>query len=180
MAPYQVYQVEPSEPATTIPTPLGLANFQQAKPEKEDNLPLSPSLEAWLTCQAQTLDGKDRQGKVIKSAFGPKTFPKLPSLRADRFETSNSPSLLRAGQLPPEWHRLVSDQGRITPETVSFTRGEFREFNLKFRRFSPSFRIWIGGLPGIYNLTYLTVRVSSLLEPTLRGTAVQWRNSRYR
>ena len=34
--------------------------------------------------------------------------------------------------------------------------------------------------PKIYNLTYLTMRVSSLLEPTLRGTysspAVQWSN----
>ena len=42
-----------SEPAPTKPMSLGLANFQQAKPEKEGNLPLSPSLEAWLTCQAQ-------------------------------------------------------------------------------------------------------------------------------
>ena len=41
------------------PTSLGLANFQQAKPEKEPNLPLSPSLEAWLPVQAQTLKGKD-------------------------------------------------------------------------------------------------------------------------
>ena len=31
------------------PTSLGLANFQQAKPEKEPNPPLSPSLEAWLS-----------------------------------------------------------------------------------------------------------------------------------
>ena len=71
--------------------------------------------------------GENRQGKVIKSVFGPKTFPKLPSLRADRFEPSYAPSLLRAGQLPPKRHRLVSDQGRITPEMVSLTRGEFSE-----------------------------------------------------
>ena len=64
---------------------------------------------------------------MIKPSYGPKTFPRLPSLRANRFEPSNAPSLLRAGQLPPEWHRLVSEQGRITPETVSFTRGEFGE-----------------------------------------------------
>ena len=64
---------------------------------------------------------------MIKPPFGPKTFPKLPSLRAERFEPSNAPSLLWACQLPPEWHRLVSDQGRITPETVSFTKGEFGE-----------------------------------------------------
>ena len=59
MARYPGYQVEPSEPAPTKPTLLGLANFQQAKPEKEDNLPLYPSLEAWLTCLAQTLEGKE-------------------------------------------------------------------------------------------------------------------------
>ena len=53
MARYPGYQVELSEPAPTKPMSLGLANFQQAKPEKEGNLPLSPSLEAWLTCQAQ-------------------------------------------------------------------------------------------------------------------------------
>ena len=58
------YQVEPSELAPTKPISLGLTNFQQAKPEKEANLPLSPSLEAWLTCQATTLEGKDRHGKV--------------------------------------------------------------------------------------------------------------------
>ena len=59
MARYPGYQVEPSEPAPTKPISLGLANFQQAKPEKEANLPLSPSLEPWLTCQAQTLEGKE-------------------------------------------------------------------------------------------------------------------------
>ena len=125
MACYPGYQVEPSEPALTKAISLGLANFQQAKPVKEANLPLSPSLEAWLICQAQTLEGKDRHGKVMKPLYGPKTYPKLPSLKAERFEPSNAPSLLRVGQLPPEWHRLVPDQGRITPETVSFSRGEF-------------------------------------------------------
>ena len=69
MARYPGYQVEPSEPAPTKPISLGLANFQQAKLEKEANLPLSPSLEAWLTCQAQTLEGKDRHGRVIKPPF---------------------------------------------------------------------------------------------------------------
>ena len=37
MARYTGYQVEPSEPAPTKPISLGLANFQQAKPEKEAN-----------------------------------------------------------------------------------------------------------------------------------------------
>ena len=167
MARYPGYQVEPSEPAPTKPISLGLANFQQAKPVKEDNLPLSPSLEAWLTCQAQTLEGKDRHGKVIKAPYGPKIFPKLPSLRAVRFEPSNAPSLLRTGQLPPEWHRLVSDQGRITQKQSVSLGGSSANFNLHSRRFSPYSRIWIGGLPGcptspkICNLTYLIMRVSS-------------------
>ena len=153
MARYPGYQVEPSEPAPTKPTSLGLANFQQAKPEKEDNLPLYPSLEAWLTCQAQTLEGKDRHGKVIKPPYGPKTFPRLPSLKAERFEPSNAPSLLRAGQLHSEWHRLVPDQGRITPETVSFSNigGSSANFNLHFRRFSPSSRIWDWWIAGVSN-----------------------------
>ena len=48
MARYPGYQVESSDPAPTKPTSLGLANFQQARPAKEANLPLSPSIEAWL------------------------------------------------------------------------------------------------------------------------------------
>ena len=130
MARYPGYQVESSDPAPTKPTSLGLANFQQISskfPAKEANLPLSPSIEAWLTCQAQAIEGKDRLGKVIKAPLGPKTYPKLPSLKAERFEPSNAPSLLRVGQLPPEWHRLVADQGKISPETISFTRTEFGE-----------------------------------------------------
>ena len=107
------YQVEPSELAPTKPISLGLTNFQQAKPEKEANLPLSPSLEAWLTCQATTLEGKRPAWESLK------LYPKLPSSRAEFFEPSNAPSLLRVGQLPPEWHRLVSDQGRIFPEMVN-------------------------------------------------------------
>ena len=127
MARYPGYQVESSDPAPTKPTSLGLANFQQAKPAKEANLPLSPSIEAWLTCQAQAIEGKDRLGKVVKAPLEPKAYPKLPSLKAERFEPSNAPSLLRVGQLPPEWHRLVADQGKISPETISFTRAEFGE-----------------------------------------------------
>ena len=127
MAHYPGYQVESSDPAPIKPTSLGLANFQQARPEKEANLPLSPSLEAWLTCQAQTLEGKDRHGKVIKPVRA-KGLSQTTILEGRTFfEPSNAPFLLRVGQLPPEWHRLVPDQGRISPEMVSFTRAEFGE-----------------------------------------------------
>ena len=44
MARYPDYQVELSEPTPNKPTSLGLAKFQQAQPEKEPNLLLSPSL----------------------------------------------------------------------------------------------------------------------------------------
>ena len=107
MACYPGYQVEPSEPAQTKPISLGLANFQQAKPEKEANLPLSPSLEAWLTCQAQTLEGKDRHGRVIKPPLGQKTYLKLPSLKAERFEPSNAPIFTSPQKFPLDSHHKI-------------------------------------------------------------------------
>ena len=80
MARYPDYQVELSEPTPNKPTSLGLAKLQQAKPEKEPNLPLSPSLEAWLSVQAQTLEGKDtgmHEGTggapITGTSFGPIT-----------------------------------------------------------------------------------------------------------
>ena len=179
MARYPGYQVEPSEPAPTKPISLGLANFQQAKPEKEANLPLSPSLEAWLTCQAQTLEGKDRHGRVIKPPLGQKTYPKLPSLKAE-----GSANSLRSGT---DWSqtRAGSPLKRLVSLGLSSASS-----NLRFRRSSPSSRIWIGGLPGcqtsqrIYNPIYLMTRISSLLESILRGIcsspAVLWRNSRFK
>ena len=194
MARYPGYQVEPSEPAPTKPISLGLANFQQAKPEKEANLPLSPSLEAWLTCQAQTLEGKDRHGRVIKPPLGQKTYPKLPSLKAERFEPSNAPSLLRVGQLPPEWHRLVSDQGKISPETVSFTRAEFGELQSsvsKILAVLSDLDWWVAGvsnlakdiqphlshnenlqLAGTYSQRYLLESCRSLEELEIQVTAL--------
>ena len=127
--------MEPSELAPTKPISLGLTNFQQAKPEEEANLPLFfPSLEAWLTCQATTLEGKRPAWESLKPTLGQKSYPKLPSSRAELFEPSNAPSLLRVSQLPPEWHRLVSDQGRISPETVSFTGWSSASSNLRFSK----------------------------------------------
>ena len=62
------------------PTSLELTKFQQAKPEKESNLPLSPSLEDWLPVQAQTLEGKDTDmhegtggAPITGTSFGPIT-----------------------------------------------------------------------------------------------------------
>ena len=80
MARYPDYQVELSEPTPNKPTSLGLANLQQAKPEKEPNQPLFSSLEAWLPVQAQTLEGKEtgmHEGTggapITGTSFGPIT-----------------------------------------------------------------------------------------------------------
>ena len=75
MVRYPGYQVESSDPAPTKPTSLGLANFQQSKPAKDANLPLSPSIEAWLICQAQAIEGKDRLGESDKSPSRAKNLP---------------------------------------------------------------------------------------------------------
>ena len=163
MAHYLDNQVEQLEPAPTRPTSLGLANFQQAKPEKE-NQPGPVSLSRGLAYMPGTNSGgEDRLGKVTKPPYGPKTFPKLPSLRVNRFEPSNAPSSLRAGQLRSGtgWSRTRARSAQ--KRSVSF--------NLQFRRFSTSSLIWIGGLPGcltlskISNPICLTMRISSLLEP---------------
>ena len=81
---YPDYQF--NEPVV-IPKPrsLGLANFCQAQPDKQANLLLSPSLHSWLDLQSNTLEGKNRHGKVFRAPFGPRTFPKLPPLRASRY-----------------------------------------------------------------------------------------------
>ena len=194
MARYPGYQVESSDPAPTKPTSLGLANFQQAQPAKDANLPLSPSIEAWLICQAQAIEGKDRLGKVTKAPLGPKTYPKLPSLKAERFEPSNAPSLLRVGQLPPEWHRLVADQGKISPETISFTRTEFGELQSsvsKMLAVLSDLDWWVAGvsnlakdmqshlsqdenlqLAGIYSQRYLLESCRSLEELEIQVTSL--------
>ena len=194
MARYPGYQVELSDPAPTKPTSLGLANFQQAKPVKDANLPLSPSIEAWLTCQAQAIEGKDRLGKATKVPLGPKAYPKLPSLKAERFEPSNAPSLLRVGQLPPEWHRLVADQGRISPETISFNRTEFSELQSsvsKMLAILSDLDWWVAGvsnlakdmqthlpqdenlqLAGIYSQRYLLESCRSLEELEIQVTSL--------
>ena len=194
MARYPGYQVESSDPAPTKPTSLGLANFQQAKPAKDANLPLSPSIEAWLICQAQAIEGKDRLGKATKVPLGPKAFPKLPSLKAERFEPSNAPSLLRVGQLPPEWHRLVADQGKISPETISFNRTEFSELQSsvsKMLAILSDLDWWVAGvsnlakdmqthlpqdeslqLAGIYSQRYLLESCRSLEELEIQVTSL--------
>ena len=156
MARYPGYQVEPSEPAPTKPISLGLANFQQAKPEQEDN---SRGL-----------------AHMPGTNSGGETFPKLPSLRADRFEPSNTPSLLRTGQLPPEWHRLVSDQGRITPETVSFTRGggEFSELQSSLSKILAvlsDLDWWIAGVSNL--IKYMQPHLSHNESLQLAGTYSQ-------
>ena len=112
-----------------IPKPrsLGLANFCQAQPDKQANLPLSPSLHSWLDLQSNTLEGKDRHGKVFRAPFGPRTFPKLPPLRASRYAPSDTPSLLRQSALPTEWERLLRDRSKSKPDAVQLTSSDFSD-----------------------------------------------------
>ena len=60
------------------------------------------------------------------------------------------PPLLRVGQLHPEWHRLVSDQGRIPPPKRLVSLGEVRRTPIfGFRRFSPflsDLDWWVAGV----------------------------------
>ena len=111
-----------------------------------------------------------------------------------RFEPSNAPSLLRVGQLPPEWHRLVSDQGRISPETISFNRAEFGELQSsvsKILAVLSDLDWWVAGvsnlakdtqphlshdenlhLAGIYSQRYLLESCRSMEELEIQVTAL--------
>ena len=103
-------------------------------------------------------------------------------------------SLLRVGQLPPEWHRLVPDQGRISPETVSFTRAEFGELQYsvsKILAVHSDLDWWVAGvsnlakdiqlhlshdenlqLAGTYSPRYLLESCRSLEELKIQVTAL--------
>ena len=100
---------------------------------------------------------------------------------------------MRVGQLPPEWHRLVPDQGRITPETVSFTRVEFGELQSsvsKILAILSDLDWWVAGvsnlakdiqphlshdenlqLAGTYSQRYLLESCRSLEELEIQVTA---------
>ena len=115
-------------------------------------------------------------------------------MKAERFEPSNAPSLLRVGQLPPEWHRFVSDQGKISPETVSFTRAELGEFQSSFSKILAvlsDLDWWVAGvsnlakdiqphlshnenlqLAGTYSQRYLLESCRSLEELEIQVTAL--------
>ena len=117
------YQVEPSELAPTKPISLGLTNFQQAKPEKEANLPLSPSLEAWLTCQATTLEGKKPAWESLKPTLGQKSYPKLPEEIAGRL-SKFSGGLVRDRCRPlGHAHRTMGVQDPLCDAAATETSG---------------------------------------------------------
>ena len=72
---------------------------------------------------------------------------KLPFLRFNQIEPSNAFSL-KDMQLPLEWLRLVSDQGRVCPDNCRFhhVEGFWVSYNLWTRGCSPSSYTWTGGL----------------------------------
>ena len=104
------------------------------------------------------------------------------------------PLFLRVGQLPPEWHRLVADQGKISPETISFTRAEFGELQSsvsKMLAVLSDLDWWVAGvsnlakdmqshlsqdenlqLAGIYSQRYLLESCRSLEELEIQVTSL--------
>ena len=134
----------------TKPISLGLTNFQQAKPEKEANLPLSPSPEAWLTCQATTLEGKRPAWESLKPTLGQKVLSQTTVLEGRTFRAFKCPLFIEGWPTPSGVAQIGLRPGQDLPETVSFTGWSSANSNLRFRRFSPSSRIWIGGLPGCW------------------------------
>ena len=103
-------------------------------------------------------------------------------------------SLLRVGQLPPAWHKLVSDQGRISPETVNFTRAEFGKLQSsvsKILAVLSDLDWWVAGvsnlardiqphlshnenlqLAGVYSQRYLLESCRSMEELEIQVTAL--------
>ena len=129
-----------------------------------------------------------------KARFRAKGLSQTTILEGRTFRTSNAPSLLRVGQLPPEWYRLVPDQGRIFPETVSFTRAEFGELQSsvsKMLAVLSDLDWWVAGLSnlikdiqphlshdenlqhaGIYAQRYLLESCRSMEELEIQVTAL--------
>ena len=120
--------------AQSQPVSLGLTNFQEPAPEKETNLPLSPSVQGWLEFQSRNLEGKDRLGKSTLGKYKCKTYPKLPALQSSaRYTPANTPQLLQQPGLPPEWQRLMPTQAR-NPEAFQLSAAEFGELQSSVAR----------------------------------------------
>ena len=87
------------------------------------------------------MSGNDSRGEETgmgksKTHFRAKVLSQTTVLEGRTFRAFKCPPppLLRVGQLLPEWHRLVSDQGRIPPETVSFTGWSSANSNLRLSK----------------------------------------------
>lgn len=132
---YPDYQVDSSANlARPRPVSLGLANFQEPAPEKETNLPLSPSIQGWLDFQSRTLEGKDRLGRSTLVKYKCKSYPKLPALQSSaRYTPCDAPQLLHQPGLPPEWHRLMPTQAK-NPEAYQLSAAEFGEIQSSVSR----------------------------------------------
>ena len=100
-------------------------------------------------------EGKRPAWESLKPTLGQSLIPNYRP-RGPNFSSLQMPPppLLRVGQLLPEWHRLVSDQGRIPPPPPPPKRlvslGEVRQTPIfGFRRFSPflsDLDWWIAGV----------------------------------
>ena len=100
MARYPGYQVEPSEPAPTKPISLGLANFQQAKPEKEANLPLSPSLRGLAHMSGTNSRGERPAWEGHKAPFRAKYLSQTTILEGRTFQAFKCPLFIEGQPTP--------------------------------------------------------------------------------
>ena len=104
------------------------------------------------------MSGNDSRGEETgmgksKTHFRAKVLSQTTVLEGRTFRAFKCPPppLLRVGQLHPEWHRLVSDQGKIPPPPKRLVSlGEVRRTPIfGFRRFSPflsDLDWWVAGV----------------------------------
>ena len=130
-----------------------------------------------------------------KARFRAKDVSQTTVLEGRTFRAIKCPLFIEGRPTPSaEWHRLVSDQGRISPETVSFTRAEFGELQSsvsKMLAVLSDLDWWVAGvsnlakdmqphlshdenlqLAGIYSQRYLLESCHSMEDLEIQVTAL--------
>ena len=97
----------------TTPVPFGVSVFGQTQGHESTNLPLSPLLVDNLRLQSLSLSGDSGVRKASNKPFSYKTYPKLPSIKTDRFLPSDQPDLFRHPQVSLGWHSLLKEPGKM-------------------------------------------------------------------
>ena len=115
MAHYPGYQVESSDPAPIKPTLLGLANFQQAKPEKEANLP-PVSLSRGLAHMSGTNSRRERPAwESHKARFRAKDLSQTTILEGRTFRAFKCPLFIEGRPTPSGLAQIGLRPGQDLP-----------------------------------------------------------------